>query len=799
MGTNDPASRAESPDQVGPLTLWYAQAATDWESQALPVGNGALGAMIFGGVAEERIHLSEESLWTGGPGSVEGYDFGNWREPRPTALAEVRGAIDERLRLPPSELAQALGQARSGYGSHTTLGELVLGFADAAASVWDYRRELDITRAVARVEYRVGAARFTRECFASHPDGVLVVRLRCDRPARVGFTARLTTGADLFGDRTDTVAASGGRITVAGALTDNGLRYEAQVQVLVTGGIREDNADGSVTVTAADSALLILAAGTDYASRYPTYRGAHPHDAITAAVNRAVGQPYQRLVAAHTADHRRLFGRVSLDIGQRMPDVPTDELLRGYRGGTGAADRALEALFFQYGRYLLVASSRPGGLPANLQGVWNAHRWAPWSADYHLNINLQMNYWPAETTNLSEMAAPLFDYIDALRAPGTVTARQMFGSRGWVVHDETTPYGFTGVTDWPTAFWFPEAAAWIAQHLFEHYRFTSDHVFLRERCYPVLRELVMFWLDELVIDPRDDRLVVSPSYSPEHGDFSAGAAMSQQIVFDLFTNFLEASAPLDTDASGRDAALVGEVRAALARLDPGTRIGSWGQLQEWKTDLDDATDHHRHASHLFALYPGRQISPLTTPELAAAATVSLNARGDGGTGWSKAWKVNFWARLGDGDRAHAMLVDQLRASTLPNLWDVHPPFQIDGNFGATAGVAEMLLHSHLDEVHVLPALPAVWPNGEVVGLRARGDLTVDIRWADGTAKKIAVQAGHSGEVTLRSTLLARPFTITEEATGRVLSLPRQPGDRVTLPARRGHRYHVRASAEAGAA
>ncbi|MFI5937295.1 glycosyl hydrolase family 95 catalytic domain-containing protein [Actinoplanes sp. NPDC051494] len=419
-----------------------------------------------------------------------------------------------------------------------------------------------------------------------------------------------------------------------------------------------------------------------------------------------------------------------------------------------------------------MASSRSGTpLPANLQGIWNPYPSAPWSADYHVNINLQMNYWPADATNLGETVAPLVDFVDALRRPGAVTAREMFGAGGWVVHNETNAFAFTGVHDWPTAFWFPEAAAWIARHLYDHYLFTLDREFLRTRAWPVLREVARFWLDELHVDPRDGRLVVSPSYSPEHGDFSAGASMSQQIVWDLFVNVAEAAALIGDRGLGR------EVTAALARLDPGTRIGSWGQLQEWKGDWDDPADDHRHVSHLFALHPGRQITPAATPELARAAEVSLRARGDGGTGWSKAWKINFWARLQDGDHAYLMLSEQLRTSTLANLWDTHPPFQIDGNFGATAGITEMLLQSHAGEVHILPALPSAWPRGRVTGLRARGDLTVGITWSGGTAREITLLAGHTGEVTVRSPLFEGHYRMDVAHTVEA--------DRCTFTARAG--------------
>lgn len=721
--------------------LWYATPAADWEREALPIGNGALGAMVFGTLAAERLQFNEKTLWTGGPGSVQGYDHGNWRAPRPGAISAVQDDLDARTTLDPESVADRLGQPRIGYGAHQTFGDLHLDLPGAPTTTpVDYRRALDLDNAVASVTYTHQGVRHQRDFFASHPDGVIVGRLAADRPGSVTFTLRHTS------PRTDfTATAADGTLTVRGALADNGLRFEAQVRVHSQGGTVTSTADGTLTVTGADSAWFVLAAGTDYADTHPDYRGPDPHDAVARAVRQA-GDRYEALLARHIRDHRALFGRVGLDIGQSLPaDVPTDRLLSSYTGGTSPADRALEALYFQYGRYLLIASSRPGSLPANLQGVWNNSTSPPWSADYHTNINIQMNYWPAEAANLAETTQPYDRFVEALRAPGRRTAQEMFGSRGWVVHNETNPYGFTGVHDWATAFWFPEAAAWLTQQLYEHYRFGGSTHYLRTTAYPVMKEAAEFWLDNLRTDPRDGTLVVTPSYSPEHGDFTAGAAMSQQIVHDLFTNTLEAARILGDTPDFRR-----RVEEALNRLDPGLRIGSWGQLQEWKEDLDDATDDHRHVSHLFALHPGRQIEPGS--ESARAAKVSLTARGDGGTGWSKAWKINFWARLRDGDHAHKMLGEQLKSSTLPNLWDTHPPFQIDGNFGATSGIVEMLLQSQYDVIEVLPALPATWPTGSVRGLRARGGATLDIEWADGRATRIALKASRTRQLTVRSDL-----------------------------------------------
>ncbi|WP_379533611.1 glycosyl hydrolase family 95 catalytic domain-containing protein [Nonomuraea purpurea] len=760
----------QTPDD---LTLWCDKPATDWETQALPIGNGPLGAMVFGGVASEQIQFNEKTLWTGGPGSP-GYDHGNWNTPRPDAVAEVQRQIDRDGKMAPNDVAAKLGQPKTGFGAYQTMGELFLDMAPA--NPVDYRRELSLREAVARVGYTADGVRHTREYFASNPGNVIVGRLSADQAGKVSFTLRHTSPRD---DKT--VTAAGGRLTIRGRLNDNKMTFEAQVQVITQGGTRTDAGD-RIVVTGADSAVLVLSAGTDYADAYPSYRGQDPHAKVTAAVDAAAAQSYDRLKAAHVADHRKLFDRVRLDLGQTAPRIPTDQLRKNYTGGASPDDRALEALFFAYGRYLLISSSRENDLlPANLQGVWNNSTSPPWSADYHVNINLQMNYWLAEQTNLHETTKPYDRYISALVAPGRKTAQDMYGARGWVVNNETNPFGFTGVHNYASSFWFPEAAAWTTQHLYDSYRFSGDVGYLRDTAYPVIKGAAEFWLDFLHTDPRDGKLVVSPSYSPEHGDFSAGASMSQQIVREVFTNALAAAERLNVDEAFR-----AEVRAALAKLDPGLRIGSWGQLQEWKSDWDSTTDTHRHVSHLYALHPGNQIAP-GAPE-AEAAKVSLTARGDGGTGWSKAWKINFWARLLDGDHAHKMLAEQLKSSTLDNLWDTHPPFQIDGNFGATSGIAEMLVQSQHDVVRVLPALPSAWRDGSVSGLRARGDVTVDATWKDGAPDTVTVRPGRTGPIKVGSPFVAGRYRVFDEQGHEVA--PRRDGDTLSWSARAGKAYTI---------
>ena len=787
------------------LKLWYDKPARNW-NEALPIGNGRLGAMIFGNAENELIQLNESSLWSGGPVNTN---------PNPMAPKHL-DAIRKALRDEDYKLADELAKKLHGLftESYEPLGDLSLRY-NLNGTPTSYYRDLNISSAVATTHFNVNGVTYTREMFASAPDNVIVMRLTSSQPKALNFF--IDASSPLY---YSTEVVNENEIALHGKAPSHtdpsymqtmeqsviyndptlcrGMRFELRIRVKNTDGTINKSESG-LEVKDASEVIIHLAAATSFNGfdKCPDKDGIDEKKIAAEHLTNSWSKTYDQLKSEHFKDYKKYFDRVELSInGNPKKDLPTDKRLEAYT--KGEIDVGLETIYFQFGRYLLISSSRSHGIPANLQGIWNHHVRPPWSSNYTTNINTEMNYWMVESCNLSELHLPLIDLIKNVALTGTLTTKNFYGANGWTIHHNTdiwaTSNPMSGSPSWAN---WPLGGAWLSQHLWEHYAFTRDVNYLKETAYPLMKESAVFCLDWLI--EQNGYLVTSPATSPENiyitdkgykGAVSVATTMDMSIIRDLFTNVIEASEILGIDETFRATLL--EKKAKLFPL----QIGKKGNLQEWYKDWEDAEPQHRHISHLFGLFPGREISPLKTPEFANAARKSLELRGDGGTGWSKGWKINVWARLLDGNHAYKLIREQLTLTgvegtvytagggTYPNMLDAHPPFQIDGNFGGASGITEMLLQSHLGNVHLLPALPDAWASGEIKGLRARGGFEVTMTWTNKKLKQATVQSLAGTSCTLRSN---HPFTVKGLS---VKSKPDNGGYIATFPTKKGSVYTI---------